>query len=63
MRAPIKSLADEVDQAPARGHLIFSVPARMADLVDVDEIDDTAVLWHCRLAPISMCDPDVRPEA
>ncbi len=38
-------------------------PVWMADLVDVDEIDDTAVLWHCGLAPISMCDPDAQPEA
>ncbi len=38
-------------------------PVWMADLVDVDEDDDTAVLWHCGLAPISMCDPDARAEA
>lgn len=38
-------------------------PTWMADLVDVDEHDDTAVLWHCGLAPLSMCDPDFRAEA
>ena len=38
-------------------------PAWMADLVDVDEADNTAVLWHCGLAPISMCDPRVQAEA
>ncbi len=36
---------------------IAQAPSWMADLVDVDESDDTAVLWHCGLAPISMCDP------
>lgn len=38
-------------------------PVWMADLVDVDESDDTAVLWHCGLAPLSMCDPEVQAEA
>ncbi len=38
-------------------------PVWMADLVDVDERDDTAVLWHCGLAPLSMCDPEVTPVA
>lgn len=38
-------------------------PVWMADLVDIDESDDTAVLWHCGLAPISMCDPNVRATA
>lgn len=38
-------------------------PVWMADLVDVDESDDTAVLWHCGLAPLSMCDPEAQPEA
>jgi L-fucose isomerase-like protein len=33
-------------------------PVFMADLVDVDIIDDTAVLWHCGLAPESMADPE-----
>lgn len=38
-------------------------PAWMADLVDIDAGDDTAVLWHCGLAPISMRDPQVPAEA
>lgn len=38
-------------------------PVWMADLVDVDEGDDTAVLWHCGLAPLSMCDPQAQAEA
>ena len=38
-------------------------PAWMADLVDIDKADNTAVLWHCGLAPISMCDPKVQAEA
>lgn len=38
-------------------------PVWMADLVDVDAQDDTAVLWHCGLAPLSMCDPEAQPEA
>ena len=33
-------------------------PVFMADLVDVDTADDTAVLWHCGLAPATMADPD-----
>ena len=38
-------------------------PVWMADLVDVDAGGDTAVLWHCGLAPLSMCDPEAQPEA
>jgi L-fucose isomerase-like protein len=38
-------------------------PAWMADLVDVDDADGTGVFWHCGLAPLSMCDPDAKPEA
>lgn len=38
-------------------------PAWMADIVDFDESDDTAVLWHCGLAPLSMCDPEAQAEA
>ena len=38
-------------------------PVWMADLVDVDAASDTAVLWHCGLAPLSMCDPEAQPEA
>ena len=38
-------------------------PVWMADLVDLDFDDDTGVFWHCGLAPLSMCDPESRPEA
>ncbi|MCG8443924.1 MAG: hypothetical protein MI723_19145, partial [Caulobacterales bacterium] len=38
-------------------------PVWMADLVDLDFADDTAVFWHCGLAPLSMCDPEATPEA
>ena len=38
-------------------------PAWMADLVDITPADDTAVLWHCGLAPLSMRDPEVPAEA
>lgn len=38
-------------------------PAWMADLVDITAADDTAVMWHCGLAPLSMCDPEFKPEA
>jgi L-fucose isomerase-like protein len=38
-------------------------PAWMADLVDITPSDDTAVLWHCGLAPISMRDPEAHAEA
>ncbi len=38
-------------------------PAWMADLVDLDFADDTGVLWHCGLAPLSMCDAEAEPEA
>jgi L-fucose isomerase-like protein len=42
---------------------ITATPPFMADLVDVDEEGDSAVLWHCGLAPVSMADPDQRPRA
>lgn len=32
--------------------------AFITDLVSIDEEDDTGVLWHCGLAPVSMADPD-----
>ena len=38
-------------------------PAWMADLVDITPADDTAVIWHCGLAPLSMRDPEVQAEA
>jgi len=38
-------------------------PAWMADLVDITPADDTAVLWHCGLAPLSMRDPETQAQA
>jgi hypothetical protein len=38
-------------------------PAWMADLVDITPSNDTAVLWHCGLAPLSMRDPEATAEA
>ena len=38
-------------------------PAWMADLVDITPADDTAVLWHCGLAPLSMRDPQSQAQA
>ncbi|WP_281301364.1 MULTISPECIES: hypothetical protein [unclassified Iodidimonas] len=38
-------------------------PAWMTDLVDLDFADDTAVLWHCGSAPLSMRDPASKAEA
>lgn len=38
-------------------------PAFGTDLVAVDEREDTAVLWHCGLAPLTMADPTVRARA
>lgn len=42
---------------------IAGEPAFLADLVDLDEDDDTGVVWHCGQAPPSMADPDVKIEA
>ncbi len=38
-------------------------PVFLTDLVDVDGPDDTAVVWHCGQAPLSMRDPEVAAEA
>jgi L-fucose isomerase-like protein len=35
----------------------------VADLVDSDEHDDTSVVWHCGVAPVTLADPQVRPVA
>ena len=35
----------------------------LADLVDVDEDDDSCVLWHCGVASSRLADPAVRPVA
>ncbi len=33
----------------------------VADLVDIDAVGDTAVFWHCGVAPVSMADPEADP--
>ncbi len=38
-------------------------PVFLADLVDIDIGDDTAVVWHCGQAPHSMSAPDSKPQA
>lgn len=38
-------------------------PVFLADLVDMDEEDDTAVVWHCGQAPICMAANDEEPAA
>ena len=35
----------------------------VADLVDCDDHDDTSVVWHCGVAPVTLADPQVRPVA
>lgn len=42
---------------------ISGEPAFGSDLVSFDTEADEAILWHCGLAPLSMADPDVQPEA
>ena len=42
---------------------VAGTPAFLTDLVDLDEADDTGVVWHCGQAPLSMADPDVKPRA
>lgn len=37
---------------------LSGAPAFIADLVSVDAASDSAVLWHCGLAPASMADPE-----
>jgi L-fucose isomerase-like protein len=38
-------------------------PAFGSDLVEVDPQKNSAVLWHCGLAPVSMADPNYQPRA
>lgn len=38
-------------------------PVFLVDLVDMDETDDTGVIWHCGQAPISMRDPKTVAQA
>jgi hypothetical protein len=42
---------------------VAGAPVFLADLVDVDAEDDTAVVWHCGQAPASMRDPAVPARA
>lgn len=42
---------------------LAQAPAWMTDLVDIDVDDDTAVLWHCGSAPLSMRDPESPAQA
>lgn len=41
---------------------VADAPAFQVDLVDIDEADDTCVVWHCGQAPISMADQDAEAE-
>jgi len=42
---------------------VAGAPVFLTDLVDMDEADDTGVVWHCGQAPLSMRDPDAQPRA
>ncbi|WP_136658312.1 hypothetical protein [Nitratireductor sp. XY-223] len=42
---------------------VADAPVFLVDLVDMDPIGDTGVVWHCGQAPVSMADPAKRPEA
>ena len=42
---------------------IAETPPFLVDLVDVDAADDSAVFWHCGLAPRSMASPATPPRA
>ncbi len=37
---------------------IAAEPPFVADLVDIDIAEDTAVFWHCGVAPLHMADPE-----
>ncbi len=59
--------ACEADVYGALTQLILAeaadAPVFLTDLVDVDSQDNTAVVWHCGQAPLSMRDPEVAAEA
>lgn len=42
---------------------LTGLPPFLVDLVDLDEASETGVVWHCGQAPISMCDPEIPPQA
>jgi len=35
----------------------------LTDIVDIDIDDNSGVFWHCGQAPISMCNPNIKPAA
>ena len=35
----------------------------LTDIVDIDLDDNSGVFWHCGQAPISMCNPKIKPSA
>ena len=41
--------------------ILSGEPAFGTDLVHMNFDEDTAVFWHCGLAPLSMADPNVKP--
>jgi L-fucose isomerase-like protein len=59
--------ACEADVYGAATQLILQAasgtPVFLTDLVDVDAEDNSAVVWHCGQAPLSMADPDAVAEA
>ena len=59
--------ACEADVEGALSQLILQhasgSPVFLADMVDIDEEDDTGVVWHCGQAPESMRDPEVGAKA
>jgi L-fucose isomerase-like protein len=42
-------------------HLVSGSEPLIADLVDIDEGDNTSVLWHCGVAATGLADPSRRP--
>jgi L-fucose isomerase-like protein len=42
---------------------LAGTPSFVADLIHLDPADDTAVFWHCGLAPAGMADPDAELHA
>lgn len=42
---------------------VADAPVFLVDIVDMDIADESAVVWHCGQAPLSMADPEARPSA
>ena len=59
--------ACEADVYGAATQLILQAasdaPVFLTDLVDIDAADNSAVVWHCGQAPLSMADPEAVAEA